>query len=69
MLSMKIARIAARTKRLLLISAAKPNCRVIESMGPRLACYDATFPPPKSRKPEANVDVPPGEYKDPFIAE
>jgi hypothetical protein len=79
MLSMKVARIATRMKSLLLISAlgafapatlaAEPNCRAIESTGPRLACYDAAFPPLKSKKPEANVDVPPSEYKDPFIAE
>ena len=79
MLSMKIARIATRVKSLLLISAlgafvpaalaAEPNCRLIESTGQRLACYDAAFPPPKSKKPEANVNVPLSEYKDPFIAE
>jgi len=79
MLSTTIARTAMRVKGLLLIAAlgaflpaahaAEPNCRMIESTGPRLACYDAAFPPPKSKKPEANVDVPPGDYKDPFIAE
>ena len=77
--SMKIARIGTSMKSLLVISAlgafvpgalaAEPNCRMIESTVPRLACYDAAFPPPKSKKPEANVDVPLGEYKDPFIVE
>ena len=80
---MRIARIGAWIKALLVISAldafapsvfapsvlaAEPNCRTIESTGQRLACYDAAFPP-KVKKPEANVDVPPSEYKDPFIAE
>ena len=76
---MKIARIATLMKSLILISAlgafvpaalaAGPNCRTIESTGQRLACYDAAFPPSKSKKPEANVAVAPGEYKDPFVAE
>ena len=48
--------------------AAEPNCRTIESTGARLSCYDAAFPP-KVKEPEANVDVPPSDYKDPFIAE
>lgn len=78
MLSMKIVRIATRVNGLLLITAlgafapalgGEPNCRAIESTGPRLACYDAAFPPPKSKKPEADVGVPPGGYQDPFIAE
>jgi hypothetical protein len=78
MFSMRIARIGAWIKALLVISAldafapsvlaAEPNCRTIESTGQRLACYDAAFPP-KVKKPEANIDVPPGEYKDPFLAE
>jgi hypothetical protein len=63
MLSITIAGIAMRVKGLLLIAAlgaflptslaAEPNCRVIESTGQRLACYDAAFPPPKSKKTEA----------------
>lgn len=79
MFIMKIARIGIWMKNLLVLSAlgafvpgalaAEPNCRMIKSTGPRIACYDAAFPLPKSKRPEANVDVPPGEYKDPFIAE
>jgi hypothetical protein len=79
MLSIKIARIATRVKGLLLIAAlgaflpaalaAEPNCRMIESTGPCLACYDAAFPPPKSKTTEANVDAPPSEYNGPFITE
>jgi hypothetical protein len=74
---MKIARICAWMKTLFLVSAlgafaqsalaAEPNCRAIESTVARLSCYDAAFPP-KVQKP-ANVDVPPGDYKDPFVAE
>lgn len=48
--------------------ASEPNCRTIESAGARLSCYDAAFPP-KVKKPEADIDVPPGAYKDPFVAE
>jgi hypothetical protein len=75
---MKIARIGTWTMTLLATFAlgifapgalaAEPNCRTIESTGARLSCYDAAFPP-KVKKPEANVDVPTGEYKDPFVAE
>ena len=74
---MKIARIGTWMKTLFLVSAlgafaqgalaAEPNCRAIESTGARLSCYDAAFPP-KVKKP-ANVGVPSGEYKDPFVAE
>jgi hypothetical protein len=79
MFSMKIVRIATGVNALLLISAlgafvptalaAEPKCRAIENTGQRLACYDTAFPPPTSKKPEADVDVPRGEYKDPFLAE
>jgi hypothetical protein len=74
---MKIARICTWMKTLFLVSAlgafaqgalaAEPNCRAIESTSARLSCYDAAFPP-KVQKP-ASVDVPPGDYKDPFVAE
>ncbi len=74
---MKIARNGTWMKTLLVVSAlgafapaaiaAEPNCRAIESTGARLSCYDAAFPP-KAKKP-ANVDVPPGDYKDPYVAE
>ncbi|HWZ37379.1 MAG TPA: hypothetical protein VNY08_03660 [Bradyrhizobium sp.] len=79
MINMKIARIATSMKTLLLVSAlgafaqgalaAEPNCRAIESTGARLSCYDAAFPPKVKKPAPANVDVPPGEYKDPFVAE
>lgn len=75
---MRFARIGTWIKALLVVSAldafapgalaAEPNCRTIESVGARLSCYDAAFPP-RAKRPEANIDAPPGEYKDPFMAE
>lgn len=46
--------------------AADPNCRTIERADARLSCYDTAFPS-KVKEPEANVDVPPSEYKDPLL--
>lgn len=49
--------------------AAGPDCRTIESMSGRLACYDAASPP-KIEKPSAvENDASRTAYKDPFIAE
>lgn len=48
--------------------AAEPNCRAIEGISSRLACYDTAFPPKTKKPADAGVDSSSG-YKDPFIAE
>jgi hypothetical protein len=50
--------------------AAGPDCRAIESMSGRLACYDAAFPRPKMEKLTAvGNDASRSTYQDPFFAE
>jgi type VI secretion system (T6SS) VasI/EvfG family protein len=75
--SMRIARTAAWTTALLVISAlgasapaaaAEPNCRAIESTAARLACYDAAFPPKAKKAADVSTDSRPA-YKDPFTEE
>jgi hypothetical protein len=49
--------------------AKGPDCRAIDSVSDRLACYDAASPP-KSEKPAvADSDGSRAAYKDPFLAE
>jgi hypothetical protein len=49
--------------------AAGPDCRAIESISGRLACYDAAFPPNEKKPAAAETDTSRGAYKDPFVAE
>lgn len=49
--------------------AAEPNCRSIESTSGRLACYDASFPPPKRERAASEDDRSRAAYKDPFVIE
>lgn len=49
--------------------AAEQNCRAIDSIIGRLACYDAAFPQKTKQPPAVSDDAPRGEYKDPMIAE
>ncbi len=49
--------------------AAGPECRAVESMSERLACYDAASPPKPNKPAVAESDTARAEYKDPFLAE
>ena len=49
--------------------AAGPDCRVIQSAGERLACYDATSAPKKDKPAPVEADASRAAYKDPLIAE
>ena len=49
--------------------AAGPDCRAIENMGDRLACYDAASPPKKDKPAAAENSASRAAYKDPFIDE
>ena len=49
--------------------AAGPDCRAIENMGDRLACYDAASPPKKDKPAAVENSASRATYKDPFIDE
>ena len=49
--------------------AMGPDCRAIESMSGRLACYDAAHSPKMEKPAAVENDVSRAAYKDPFIAE
>jgi Tfp pilus assembly protein FimV len=49
--------------------AAGPDCRVIQSAGERLACYDAASAPKRDKPAPVETDASRAAYKDPLIAE
>lgn len=49
--------------------AAGPDCRMIQSAGERLACYDATSAPKKDKPTPAETAASRAAYKDPLIEE
>jgi hypothetical protein len=49
--------------------AARPDCRVIETTGERLACYDAAFPPKAKQRASIENGAARPAYQDPFLAE